>query len=512
MRTLESGVTQPERGRREMGRQGKFSFGQPGVRSRLGANHGGHQVVQPKRIMVQRRAQPLAGDTVITGESMRASRSDNQNKTGLPDRLKAGIENLSGYSMDDVRVHYNSEKPAQLEALAYTQGTDIHVASGQEKHLAHEAWHVVQQKQGRVKPTSQWNGLEKVNVDAGLEKEADVKGREVLRKERRVPVPSSIIYRMFESKATPPREKQPMRQFYPEVTQKMPTESSGNPTTIQFNQTTNDLFKENFTNYSGGKETDKTFHILNHDKSTVWTVGKSGIKDEYNALKKLSDNGCNTVLKGDLVPCNINMRGQDPSQGFAYPMKWISNGLSSNSNQPDFLKALTRLNSNHNTLNSLEEFQKFAKKEAVQDFQAILDQSTGIIYANDPRGIMSANPKAPMVRTLDLWSQHINQTKPMEPMVGQDLSFMNIDWDKEFKRKAMEGKVWEISLKNVPKFMDQSLKESREKGENFPMQYQSQNWDIVHINETENLVYLGPVLENKKSESFGVLGIVRSLL
>ncbi|HCC51392.1 MAG TPA: hypothetical protein DEQ30_04490, partial [Porphyromonadaceae bacterium] len=72
------------------------------------------------------------------------------NKTGLPDDLKTGIENLSGYSMDDVRVHYNSGKPAQLQALAYTQGTDIHVAPGQEKHLPHEAWHVVQQKQGRV--------------------------------------------------------------------------------------------------------------------------------------------------------------------------------------------------------------------------------------------------------------------------------------------------------------------------------------------------------------------------
>lgn len=50
------------------------------------------------------------------------------NHTGLPDNLKTGVENLSGFSMDDVRVHYNSSKPAQLQALAYTQGTDIHVA------------------------------------------------------------------------------------------------------------------------------------------------------------------------------------------------------------------------------------------------------------------------------------------------------------------------------------------------------------------------------------------------
>jgi|GEM_PF-4963679 len=98
-----------------------------------------------------------------------------ENKTGLPDNLKAGIENLSGMAMDDVRVHYNSSKPAEVEALAYTQGTNIHIASGQEKHLPHEAWHVVQQKQGRVKPTIQMKGVG-INDDQGLEYEADVMG------------------------------------------------------------------------------------------------------------------------------------------------------------------------------------------------------------------------------------------------------------------------------------------------------------------------------------------------
>jgi hypothetical protein len=103
-----------------------------------------------------------------------------ENKTGLPDNLKTGIENLSGYSMDDVKVHHNSDKPAQLQAHAYAQGTDIHIASGQEKHLPHEAWHVVQQKQGRVKPTMQMKGKANINDDAGLEKEADVMGAKAL--------------------------------------------------------------------------------------------------------------------------------------------------------------------------------------------------------------------------------------------------------------------------------------------------------------------------------------------
>jgi hypothetical protein len=86
------------------------------------------------------------------------------------------MENLSGMSLDDVKVHRNSDKPAQLQAHAYAQGTDIHLGAGQEKHLPHEAWHVVQQKQGRVKPTMQMKGKVNVNDDAGLEKEADVMG------------------------------------------------------------------------------------------------------------------------------------------------------------------------------------------------------------------------------------------------------------------------------------------------------------------------------------------------
>ncbi len=108
-------------------------------------------------------------------------REEKPNNTGLPDNLKTGIENLSGYGIDDVKVHYNSDKPAQLQALAYTQGTDIHVAPGQEQHLPHEAWHVVQQKQGRVQPTMQLQGVN-VNDNEGLEKEADVMGGKITQK------------------------------------------------------------------------------------------------------------------------------------------------------------------------------------------------------------------------------------------------------------------------------------------------------------------------------------------
>jgi hypothetical protein len=102
----------------------------------------------------------------------------------MPDDLKTGIESLSGLSMDHVRVHYDSPQPAQVQAHAYAQGSNIHLASGQERHLPHEAWHVVQQAQGRVQPTMQAQGVA-INDDRGLEQEADVMGAKALQRRSR---------------------------------------------------------------------------------------------------------------------------------------------------------------------------------------------------------------------------------------------------------------------------------------------------------------------------------------
>jgi hypothetical protein len=122
-------------------------------------------------------AAPMAGGA---GHDLSRMTVRPRNQTGLDDRLKTGIERLSGVSMDDVRVHYRSSKPAEVEAAAYTQGTHIHVAPGQEKHLAHEAWHVVQQKQRRVRPTLRTLGAP-INDDRGLEAEAHTMGERALR-------------------------------------------------------------------------------------------------------------------------------------------------------------------------------------------------------------------------------------------------------------------------------------------------------------------------------------------
>ena len=102
------------------------------------------------------------------------------NRTGLPKNLKSGMENLSGFNLDHVKVHYNSDKPAAVQAHAYAQGSDIHLAKGQEKHLPHELGHVVQQMEGRVKPTTSVGGLP-VNDSVSLESEASRMGTKASR-------------------------------------------------------------------------------------------------------------------------------------------------------------------------------------------------------------------------------------------------------------------------------------------------------------------------------------------
>jgi len=126
------------------------------------------------RLAAQRRladvANPTRGDGAPSGRA----------GSPLPTRLRAGMESLSGMSMELVSVHYNSSRPAQLNAHAYAQGAEIHLAPGQERHLPHEAWHVVQQAQGRVRPTLRSGAGVPINDDASLEHEADTMGDRAL--------------------------------------------------------------------------------------------------------------------------------------------------------------------------------------------------------------------------------------------------------------------------------------------------------------------------------------------
>ncbi|QSQ26375.1 DUF4157 domain-containing protein [Pyxidicoccus parkwayensis] len=98
--------------------------------------------------------------------------------TALPERLRRVLEQLSGYDLRDVRVYSASRWPARIGARAFALGSDIHLSPGAEDALEHEAWHVIQQKQGRV-PITRSSCLEShagLNDDASLEREADTMG------------------------------------------------------------------------------------------------------------------------------------------------------------------------------------------------------------------------------------------------------------------------------------------------------------------------------------------------
>jgi hypothetical protein len=62
----------------------------------------------------------------------------------------------------------------------FTGEAGTHAPLGE--HIPHEAWHVVEQKQGRVKPTARRESAAAVDDDAGLEREADRMGQSCVRR------------------------------------------------------------------------------------------------------------------------------------------------------------------------------------------------------------------------------------------------------------------------------------------------------------------------------------------
>ncbi len=100
----------------------------------------------------------------------------------MPEDIQAKMEHTMGADFSNVNIHEGS-KASDVGALAYAQGNDIHFAQGQynpasqdgQKLLGHELTHVVQQREGRVKPTTQFKG-QSINDDPALEQEADNMG------------------------------------------------------------------------------------------------------------------------------------------------------------------------------------------------------------------------------------------------------------------------------------------------------------------------------------------------
>jgi hypothetical protein len=97
----------------------------------------------------------------------------------LTEQVRRKMEAAFGHDLSDVRVQEDVQAPA-LGAAAYTRGSEIHFTPGlYQPHSAegqtmigHELAHVVQQKIGRVNPTS----AKGINAEPALENEADAAG------------------------------------------------------------------------------------------------------------------------------------------------------------------------------------------------------------------------------------------------------------------------------------------------------------------------------------------------
>ncbi len=93
----------------------------------------------------------------------------------LPSHIRAHHEAASGVSLHDAQVFRNSPLPERWSAEALTFRNRVFLGPGKERHLAHEAWHVVQQKRNAVHAEFRI-GETGVNTSARFENEADRMG------------------------------------------------------------------------------------------------------------------------------------------------------------------------------------------------------------------------------------------------------------------------------------------------------------------------------------------------
>jgi len=154
---------------------------QPKSQQTVPAQSQGEQVVHPAKVL-QRTAAAFRPADVLALQRTVGNRAVQRmliQRTEEVEPLKGhslsrrfGIENLSGMSMDGVRVHYNSAESAERNALAYTQGTQLPLGPSEDELFRHEVSHVGQRRLGRVRPTLQMK-LAVGPVDDHYEREAD---------------------------------------------------------------------------------------------------------------------------------------------------------------------------------------------------------------------------------------------------------------------------------------------------------------------------------------------------
>ena len=249
------------------------------------------------------------------------------NKTGMPDNLKSGIENLSGMDMSDVKVHYNSPQPTQLQAHAFAQGNQIHIASGQEKHLPHEAWHVVQQKQGRVSPTKQLKDKVNINDDAGLEKEADVMGAKALQMKPKENInymkqdfgftdnrPEAIVQRQMHNMVKKAYKNSSQIISSHAILQRFAVPPGLKELESEVNKVSSDIQKTTLSDGSGGGN--QLYGSKEWANDTYWAANRK--LDEWNLVKELVADGTNV---NDAAHIGFGINDTKEADGVGYDAK-----------------------------------------------------------------------------------------------------------------------------------------------------------------------------------------------
>lgn len=123
-----------------------------------------------------------------------ANNTKTEKKAGnkqLPKDLSDNLESSFGQDFSNVALSKNSQQAKRLNAHAFAKGENIHFAPGQfnpstergKNLIGHEFTHIVQQRNGLVKPTIKLGKRLLGNEDRGLENEADYFGKKAAKGE-----------------------------------------------------------------------------------------------------------------------------------------------------------------------------------------------------------------------------------------------------------------------------------------------------------------------------------------
>jgi len=143
-------------------------------------------------------SQPLR-PFAVDPQSSPAAVQKKKNNAGMTQEVRAKMEDVFKTDLSNVKIHTDSPKAQELGAMAFTQGEDIHFAPGHfkpnashgRKILGHELAHIVQQRSGRVKPTTSEAGLP-VNDSNSLEQEADNLSFRAMHAKSNAPQPDAV--------------------------------------------------------------------------------------------------------------------------------------------------------------------------------------------------------------------------------------------------------------------------------------------------------------------------------